>query len=123
MLVRGRRGGVVVVEGARPVGIYTERDVLQARGVAGPRERTGRTPLGSVMTRPVVTVRRDATLREAIESMVGGRRHLVVVDSRGELRGLLTTSDIVQFLTDQFPEDAVNLPPRLRQRFERPEGA
>ena len=27
-LVRGRRGAIVIVEGTRPVGIFTERDVL-----------------------------------------------------------------------------------------------
>ena len=47
----------------------------------------------------------------------------VVVDRAGQLRGLLTTSDIIQFLTDQFPEDTVNLPPRLRQQYRSPGGA
>ena len=50
-------------------------------------------------------------------------RHLVVIDRAGQLRGLLTTSDIIQFLTDQFPEDTVNLPPRLHQQYRSPEGA
>jgi len=50
-------------------------------------------------------------------------RHLVVVDRDGDLKGLLTTNDIVQFLTDQFPEETINLPPRLHQKYETPEGA
>ena len=44
-------------------------------------------------------------------------------DNPEKLKGLLTTSDIVQFLTDQFPEDTVNLPPRLRQQYHSPDGA
>ncbi len=52
-----------------------------------------------------------------------GYRHLVVVDRDGELKGLLTSNDLVQYLTDQFPEETVNLPPRLRQQYLSPEGA
>ena len=125
MLVRARRGAVVVVEGAVPVGVFSERDVLSEKHgeLFASRDKVRQTPLESVMSKPPVTVHRQAMLLEAIENMVGHRRHLVVVDRNGELKGLLTTNDLVQFLTDQFPEDTVNLPPRLRQQFQRPEGA
>ena len=125
-LVRARRGAIVVVDGLRPVGIFTERDVVLRipPDLFTSRELRQRTPLKEVMTEPPVTVRRQVRLNEAVETMARlGHRHLVVVDRRGELRGLLTTSDIVQFLTDQFPEETMNLPPRLRQQFHSPEGA
>ena len=125
-LVRGRRGAIVVVTGSRPVGIFTERDVLYRLpgGLFTSREHRNRVPLGEVMSQPPVTVRRSDPVAEAIELMVKEQyRHLVVVDRRGDLRGLLTTNDIVQFLTDQFPEETVNLPPRLRQQYRSPEGA
>ena len=125
-LVRGRRGAIVVVEDATPVGIFTERDVLYRFPGAPfrtPEERK-RTPLRQVMSHPPVTVRRQATLREATDTMVRRQlRHLIVVDRNGELKGLLTSNDMVQFLTDQFPEDTVNLPPRLRQQFKNAGGA
>jgi CBS domain-containing protein len=124
-LVRGRRGAIVVVEGLRPAGIFTERDVLQRlpEGMTSV-EGVRRTPLHEVMTHSPDTIRRQLSLAEAIAMMVERRyRHLVVVDRDGDLRGLLTTSDIIQFLTDQFPEETVNLPPRLRQQYRSPEGA
>ncbi len=124
-LVRGRRGAIVVVEGMRPVGIFTERDVLH-RLPAGQlsRESRDKTPLSEVMSRPPVTIQRKASLRDAIETMVEqGYRHLVVVDRSGDLKGLLTTNDLVQYLTDQFPEETVNLPPHLHQQYRNPEGA
>ena len=93
-------------------------------GLFAARKERARTPLRDVMSQPPVTVRRQATIREAIEVMVGKQyRHLIVVDGKGELKGLLTTNDLVQFLTDQFPEDTVNLPPRLHQQYRSPEGA
>jgi CBS domain-containing protein len=76
------------------------------------------------MSTPPVTVSRSTTLSEALETMDRlQHRHLVVVNRQGELKGMLTTNDIVQFLTDQFPEDTVNLPPRLRQQYRSVEGA
>ena len=125
-LVRGRRGAIVVVEGSRPVGIFTERDVLYRlpSGLFTSRDDRNRMPLSEVMSQPPVTVRRSDRLSEAIDSMVREQyRHLVVVNRQGELKGLLTTHDIVQFLTDQFPEETVNLPPRLHQQYRSREGA
>ena len=125
-LLRGRRGAVVAVEGTRPVGIFTERDVLfrVPEGLFASRERIRRAPVDEVMSRPPVTVRRQATLFDAIQAMVRHEcRHLVVIDRTGDLRGLLTSSDIVQYLTDQFPEETLNLPPRLHQQYHSPEGA
>lgn len=125
-LVRGRRGAIVVIEGTSPVGIFTERDVLYRipDGLFTSREQRRQTPLREVMSQPPFTVSRQATLLEAIEMMARREcRHLVVVDGNGGLRGLLTSNDLVQFLTDQFPEHTVNLPPKLRQQYRRPEGA
>ena len=83
-----------------------------------------KTPLETVMSRPPVTVRRQVSLAEAVEAMAEhNHRHLVVVDRNDELKGLLTTADIVQFLTDQFPEETVNLPPHLHQQYRTPDGA
>jgi len=125
-LVRARRGAVVVVEGTRPVGIFTERDVVRLLDEPsfGSVEARQHTTLGEVMSQPPRTARRQETLIQAVEAMVKGHfRHLVVVDRHGELKGLLITSDLVQFLTDHFPDETINLPPRLHQRFRRPEGA
>lgn len=125
-LARGRRGAIVIVDGLRPTGIFTERDVLcrLTEGLFTSQEERRRTAIREVMSQPPVTVRRQVTLAEALETMDRlQHRHLVVVDRQGDLKGLLTTNDIVQFLTDQFPEDTVNLPPRLRQHYPKSEGA
>lgn len=127
-LVRGRRGAIVAVEPGtlRPVGIFTERDVLTrlCADVLSDRAVRARKPLTDVMSSPCISIRRRASLHEAIDTMASrGFRHLVVVDRHGELQGLLTTGDVVQYLTDRFPEETVNLPPRLHQRFPSAEGA
>lgn len=126
-LARGRRGAVVAVDGNRPVGIFTERDVVRclAQGTLGASgDERSRTALRDVMSLPPITARRQATLAEATERMVEhGVRHLVIVDRQGDLRGLLITNDLVQFLSDRFPEQTLNLPPRLHQQYRSREGA
>lgn len=125
-LVRGRRGAIVIVEELRPVGIFTERDVVYrlTGGMLTSEERRRTTLVRDVMSKPPATTPRRAKLVEAMQTMDERQhRHLVVVNAAGELKGLLTTNDIIQFLTDQFPEDTVNLPPRLRQQYTSSEGA
>lgn len=125
-LVRGRRGAIVIVEGLTPTGIFTERDIVNRlpAELYTSRDLCRRTPMKEIMSQPPATIRRQARLSEAIETMVErGYRQLVVVDGAGQLKGLLTAKDIVQFLTDHFPEDTINLPPRLRQQYRRPGGA
>lgn len=126
MLVRARRGAVVILDEMTPIGIFTERDVVYrlADGLFAARQNRRHTPIREVMSNPVVTVRRDTPLNEAFDMMARGQfRHLVVVGRSGELRGLLTTADLLQFTTDQFPEQTVHLPPQLRQTYHHPEGA
>ena len=126
MLTRARRGAVVVLDDNHPIGIFTERDIVYrlGGGLFNAHGQGRHTPLREVMSQPLATVRRDAPLSAAMALMVEKDfRHVVVVDEAGELRGLLTTADLLQFLTDQFPEDTVHLPPRLRQQYHRPEGA
>ena len=125
-LVRGMRGAIVIVDGSRPIGVLTERDVLNRlpEELFTSRERRRRTAVREIMSQPPETVVRGASLSDALETMDRRQhRHLVVVDREGDLKGLLTTTDIVQFLTDQYPEETVNLPPRLRQEYRSSEGA
>ena len=126
LLSRSRRGAVVALDDSQPVGIFTERDVLYRLrgGLLSSKDQLKKTPLRDVYSAPVATIRRQATLLEAIQKMDRlAHRHLVAVDRDGNLRGLLTTNDLVQYLTDQFPEETVNLPPRLHQRYTTAEGA
>ena len=125
-LSRGRRGAVIAVENDLPVGIFTERDVLyRLQGdLLRPGEVQKKTPLRDVMSKPVVCIPRTTTLLEAIETMDRlQHRHLVVTSSTGAIKGLLTTNDLVQYLTDQFPQMTLNLPPRLHQVYQRRGGA
>ena len=86
-------GGVVVLEDGRLAGIFTERDVLR-RVVAQGRDPTT-TPVGSVMSAPVITCRSDLSVDECAALLTTrGIRHLPVRD-KDELAGVVTIRDIM----------------------------
>jgi CBS domain-containing protein len=86
-------GGLVVTDGGAMAGIFTERDILR-RVVAEQRDPAA-TPLRDVMTSPVVYCPPDAKLEDLTALMTAKRiRHLPVMDD-DELRGIITTGDIL----------------------------
>ncbi len=86
-------GSLVVVDGSKVVGIFTERDIL-VRVVAEGRD-PNRLTVGQVMTAPVVCVALETDLLEC-KSIVTTRRirHIPVLE-KGELVGIVTSGDIM----------------------------
>jgi CBS domain-containing protein len=88
-----RIGAVVVTDGDRVVGIFTERDILNRIVAAGKDPKT--TPVGKVMTSPMACCRRDTLLAECKTVMSQKRiRHLPVVED-GKLYGMISAGDIL----------------------------
>jgi CBS domain-containing protein len=86
-------GALVVLEGGRIAGMFTERDVL--RRVVGQLRDPATTPVAEVMTSEVVCCRPDTSLEEARGSMMMRRiRHLPVIDDQEEMVGLISIGDL-----------------------------
>ena len=87
---------LVVAEDNRPLGIFTERDVVKAasRGTAFDNR-----PIREMMTSPVVTIPGNLSLYEAYNLLLtNGIRHHVVVDRAGKVEGVLSQSDLIDHL-------------------------
>jgi CBS domain-containing protein len=88
-----RVGAVMVMNGERVAGIFTERDVLQR--VIGEEREPSEITVGEAMTRDVVCCGPDATLDEISELMRSRRiRHVPICDEDGRLMGLISIGDI-----------------------------
>jgi CBS domain-containing protein len=115
-----RTGAVLVCDGAKLIGILTERDAL--RLMAGGADFSA--PVRDVMSSPPATISSGATVGEAIRAMSqGGYRHLPIVDSDGKPTGVVAVYGIVHYMVDHFPETVYNLPPDPKSSTREREGA
>jgi CBS domain-containing protein len=93
-------GGVVVTEGGRVVGIFTERDVLRA---AASGSDLTRSPVSRWMTRDPETVGPHVDSERAAEIMLGsGFRHLPVVAGTA-LVGIVSLRDLLSLRVRRRP--------------------
>ena len=86
-------GSLIVVQGQRPVGIITERDILtrQVEPNLPPETLTAK----HVMTSPIVTINEEASIEEAARLMAKKRAKRLPVMNNSKLVGILTYTDIV----------------------------
>jgi signal-transduction protein with cAMP-binding, CBS, and nucleotidyltransferase domain len=97
-------GTLVVVNKARqPIGIVTDRDLMERVMAEGRDARN--TLVRMVMTRDPATIGEDESLREALPLMRReGCRRLVVVDRAGVLVGLLSMDDVLMLVANQMEQ-------------------
>jgi predicted transcriptional regulator len=90
-----RIGALVVMDGDRVVGIFTERDMLTR--IVAAQKNPKSTTVESVMTAPIAYCRPDTTIEE-IQSVMTQRRirHLPVVQE-AKLVGIITSGDIMAY--------------------------
>ena len=86
-------GSIVVVQGDRPVGIITERDILRrlVEPCLAPETLTAR----QIMTSPVLTISETANREETAKLMARKRVKKLPVINNGKLVGMITYTDIV----------------------------
>lgn len=92
-----KAGSALVMEGDRLLGIFTERDVLRA--LAQEHADAGRSsPVTEWMTRDPITILPDATVGQALDTMLdGGFRHLPVLQER-KVVGIVSIRDLSRSL-------------------------
>lgn len=86
-------GSIVVVQGDRPVGIITERDILRriVQPCLAPETLTAR----QVMTSPLLKISETASIDEAAKIMAKKKVKKLPVMNKQKLIGIVTLTDIV----------------------------
>lgn len=97
MISRKVGAAVVSTEDGRP-GIITERDLLRSMAEGAAAQET---PVERYMTAGAMTASPSWDVTEAARRMIdGGFRHLIVLDERGQVTGILSIRDLVRALLD-----------------------
>ena len=113
-------GAVLVVRDGRAIGIFTERDLLRRVGTSGVDQ--GR-PLGEVMTPDPETLGLDDGIAFALNRMiVGGYRHIPIVDDAGAPLAVLSLREVVALVVSLLPGRVLNLPPEPRHEVRSADG-
>lgn len=95
ILMTDRRiGSVIVTERGRPVGIVTERDLLER--VVSPCRDPCETRMKEIMSSPLITVPGDANILEAMRKMREKDISRLVVMEGDRLLGIVSERDIIR---------------------------
>jgi CBS domain-containing protein len=97
---------IPVVDGRSPVGIISATDILKlVYDIDGNDDRMLRTfldhqfTIDDAMSTDLVTLNKNAMLRDAVDAMAPGNIHSVlVVDDGGQLEGIVTSTDLIRVL-------------------------
>lgn len=109
LMLEQRVGAILVLRGGTAVGIFTERDVLRRVVSAGLDQSR---PLREVMTADPVTLGPEDGIAFALNRMIiGGFRHVPIVDETGACPTVLSLRDVVAFIVSLLPSQVLNLPP------------
>jgi CBS domain-containing protein len=106
-MITNRVGSVLVLNGSRLAGIFTERDVLRRVVGAGLNPQT--TPVTQVMTAEVRTITPATTVQEVMDLFTEKRlRHLPVMED-GQLLGLISIGDVSRWVANTDRAEAESL--------------
>ena len=99
---------VPVLDGTKLVGLITSTDIGRITYSLGTDDRMTTAVLdhtrfiADVMTRELTFVSPDTTVREAAELLSKGDHHSLPVVDDGELVGIVTSTDLIRYLLEQY---------------------
>ncbi len=95
IMVQHDIGSVVVVEGKKPIGIMTERDITK-EVVKG--DGLLKVPVKNIMTKKLVTAKPEMPLQEAFELMLRNKIRRLPILENDILVGIVTEKDLMRWV-------------------------
>ncbi len=98
---------VPVVSGKKLVGMVTSYDLMRLFGEGGDAREADAYldhsfSIGEAMTTGLTTVSKHDTVRKAAEILGEGKFHALPVVEGEELIGIITSTDLIRYLVDQY---------------------
>ena len=109
LLAEKRIGALLVVEEGKVIGVFGERDML-LKGLYNEDKLSQ--PVRDYMAHdPVCLTPHDSIAHALSRMVVGGYRHIPLVDTKGAPEGILTMRDAMAYIVSFFPDEVLNVPP------------
>ncbi len=91
------------------IGILTERDIVKSIAKGVPPDGGG-TTAGSIMSSPILSIRKGQPIEEAALLMIRNKvRHLLVEDpARNVVIGIISTTDLARYLKKRMKQVSVD---------------
>jgi len=87
-------GSVIVVDNKKPIGIITEKDLMEKVLKLGRVAEL--TQIGKVMSKPVITIDADKTIKEALDFMHTKKIRRLAITENGDLVGIITERRLLE---------------------------
>ncbi|MCB0691048.1 MAG: CBS domain-containing protein [Saprospiraceae bacterium] len=97
-----------VVSGDKLLGIITKNDMERITYVSSVADGMVKTAvydmldIGQVMTEQVESIEESDTIKDAAELLSQGTFHALPVTKKGKLTGIVTSTDIIKYLLNQY---------------------
>ena len=111
LMLRHKIGKLVIVDGKKPIGIVTKKDISRRLDQAEPQWRRrpiDNIPIKKVMTEGLITIFPDATPKQLAELMSENKiSGLPVVNNKNEAIGIVTKWDLIRYFSELDLESKV----------------
>jgi len=116
LMTEKKIGCLIIIDGTAPVGIVTERDIV--RKIVYQRLLPHEIKISEIMSKPLVTIAPDSSLRDAARLMLKNAIRRLPVIKENELVGMLVASDFAKHLskeniTEEILDAIARYPPEL----------
>ncbi len=91
-------GGLMIVEGGKLVGIFTERDYARKLILKGKSSKD--TPIKDLMTPNPFTVTPQSSIEDCMKLMAGKHIRHLPVEENGKLIGMISIGDVVKHIIE-----------------------
>ena len=91
---------LVVVNDNKPIGIVSERDIV--RKIVAENKESQSTSLETIMSNNFKWVEPNASIESAVQKMLNNNIRRLVVLEDGELAGVITQTDLTEFLRSKI---------------------
>jgi CBS domain-containing protein len=99
---------IPVVSGPTLIGMISKTDIDRISFVTGSQDEKANTSIyknltiDQIMTKNVESVQSSDTIKEAAELLARGSYHALPVLENGNLQGIVTSTDVINYLLEQY---------------------